>query len=46
MKHDIVEAHGLSVTEGAKALGVARLALFEHLNCRTSLSADMALCLE
>lgn len=46
VKHEIIEAHDLSVTDGAKALGVTRQALSEFLNCRTSLSADMALRLE
>ncbi len=46
VKHEIVEAHGLTVTGGAKALGVTRQALSELLNCRTSLSADMAVRLE
>ena len=46
VKHGIIEAHELTVTAGAKALGVTRQALSELLNCRTSLSADMALRLE
>jgi addiction module HigA family antidote len=46
VKHEIIEAHGLTVTAGAKALGVTRQALSELLNCRTSLSADMAVRLE
>ncbi len=46
VKHEIIEAHALTVTAGAKALGVTRQALSELLNCRTSLSADMALRLE
>lgn len=46
VKHEIIEAHDLTVTDGAKALGVTRQALSELLNCRTSLSADMALRLE
>ena len=46
VKHEIVEARALTVTEGAKALGVTRQALSELLNCRTSPSAGMALRLE
>lgn len=46
VKHEVIEAHELTVTDGAKALGVTRQALSEFLNCRTSLSADMALRLE
>ena len=46
VKHEIIEAHALTVTAGAKALGVTRQALSELLNCRTSLSTDMALRLE
>ena len=46
VKHEIIEAYGLTVTAGAKALGVTRQALSEFLNCRTSLSAEMALRLE
>jgi addiction module HigA family antidote len=46
VKHEIIEAHGLTVTAGAKALGVTRQALSELLNCRASLSADMAVRLE
>jgi addiction module HigA family antidote len=45
-KHEIIEAHELTVTGGATALAVTRQALSELLNCRTSLSADMALRLE
>ena len=46
IKSEIIEAHALSVTDGAKALGVTRQALSELLNCRTALSSDMALRLE
>ncbi|HAH09315.1 MAG TPA: addiction module antidote protein, HigA family [Alphaproteobacteria bacterium] len=46
VKHEIIEAYGLTVTAGAKVLGVTRQALSEFLNCRTSLSAEMALRLE
>ena len=46
IKSEIIEAHGLSVTDGAKVLGVGRQALSELLNCRTALSADMAIRLQ
>ena len=46
VRHEIVESRALTVTDGAKALGVTRQALSELVNCRTSLSADMALRLE
>ena len=42
----IIEAHDLSVTAGAKALGVTRQTLSELLNGRPALSSDMALRLE
>ena len=44
--HDIIEPLGLSVTDGAKALGVTRQAVSLLINGRTSLSADMALRIE
>ena len=40
---EIVEAYGLSVTETAKALGVARPTLSSLLNVKADLSGDMAL---
>ena len=46
VKSEIIEAHGLSVTAGAKALGVSRQALSELLNGHTAISSDMALRLE
>ena len=42
LKHDVVEAHGLSVAGAAKALAVSRQALSGLLNGRVSISADMA----
>ena len=46
MKSEIIEAHALNVTDGAKALGVSRQALSELLNGHTAISSDMALRLE
>ena len=41
--HDIIKPLDLSVTEGAKALGVTRQSLSLLVNGRTSLTPDMAL---
>ena len=46
LRTEIVEAYGLSVTETAKALGVARPTLSSLLNVKADLSGDMALCFE
>lgn len=46
VKSEIIEAHALSVTAGARALGVSRQALSELVNGRTAISPDMALRLE
>jgi len=43
VKVDCLEPYGLSVTEGAKILGVARQTLSLLVNERTSLSWDMAI---
>ena len=43
LRTEIVEAYGLSVTETAKALGVARPTLSSLLNVKADLSGDMAL---
>ena len=37
-----LEPLGLSVTEGAKVLGVSRQALSNLVNCRARISSDMA----
>ena len=37
-----LEPLGLSVTEGARALGVSRQALSNLVNCRSRVSGDMA----
>ena len=46
IKSEIVEALGLSVTEGARVLGVTRPALSALLNERAGLSPEMALRIE
>jgi addiction module HigA family antidote len=46
VRMEILEPLGLSVTEGARALGVTRPALSALLNERASLSPEMALRLE
>jgi addiction module HigA family antidote len=43
LRTEIVEPHGLSVTEAAKHLGVTRQAMSALLNGRAGLSADMAI---
>lgn len=46
VKSEIIESHGLSVTEAAQALGVTRPALSALLNGRAHLSPEMALRIE
>ena len=46
VKSEIIEALGLSVTEGAQVLGVTRPALSALLNERARLSPEMALRIE
>jgi antitoxin HigA-1 len=46
IRTEIIEAHGLTVTSGAKALGVTRQALSTLLNCHSGLSPLMALRIE
>ena len=46
VKHEIVEALDLSVTDAARALGVTRAALSAVLNERARLSPEMALRIE
>jgi antitoxin HigA-1 len=43
LRAEIVEPHGLSVTDAAKHLGVTRQAMSMLLNGRAGLSADMAI---
>ena len=42
VRHDCLEPLGLSVTEGAKVLGVARQALNNLVNGKAGVSAEMA----
>ncbi len=46
IRMEILEPHGLSVTEAAKVLGITRPALSALLNERSALSPEMALRLE
>ncbi len=46
VKHEVIEALGLSVTEAARALDVTRAALSAVLNERARLSPEMALRIE
>ena len=43
LKEDVLPELGLSVTEAAAALGVARVTLSRVVNGRAAISADMAL---
>jgi addiction module HigA family antidote len=43
LRTEIIEAHGLSVTEAAKILRVSRPTLSSLLNAKAGLSGDMAL---
>lgn len=43
LMEEMVEPHGLSVSETAEALGVARQSMSAVLNGRTGVSAEMAL---
>ena len=46
IRMEILEPNGLNVTRGAEALGVTRPTLSALLNCRASLSPEMALRVE
>jgi antitoxin HigA-1 len=46
IRTEIIEAHGLTVTSGAAALGVTRQASSTLLNCHSGLSPLMALRIE
>jgi addiction module HigA family antidote len=46
VKAEIIEGHGLSVTDTAKALGITRAALSAFINEHSDLSPEMALRLE
>jgi addiction module HigA family antidote len=43
VRHDCLEALGLSVTEGAKVLGVSRQALNNLVNGKSGISPEMAI---
>ena len=42
LREDVVKPLGLTVTEAAKRLGVTRKTLSELLNCKSSLSPEIA----
>ena len=46
VRHDCLEPLGLSVTEGAKALGVTRQAMNNLVSAKAGISAEMAIRLE
>lgn len=46
IKHDCLDAMGLSVTEGAKVLGVTRQTLSNLVNKHAAVSPEMAIRLE
>jgi addiction module HigA family antidote len=46
VRHDCLEALGLSVADGAKALGVTRQAINNLVRGRAGISAEMAIRLE
>jgi addiction module HigA family antidote len=43
VRHACLDPLGLSVTEGAKILGVSRQALNNIVNCKSGISAEMAI---
>src|ERR1700682_6170908 len=43
VRFDCLEPLGLSVTEGAKVLGVSRQALNNIVNCKSGISPEMAI---
>lgn len=46
VRHDCLEPLGLTVTEGAKVLGVTRQALNNLVNCKAAISPEMAIRLD
>ncbi len=46
VRHDCLEPLGLSITEGAKVLGVTRQALNNLVSSKAAISAEMAIRLE
>ena len=43
VRNDCLEPLGLSVTKGAKALGMTRQALSNLVNCKSGVSSEMAI---
>jgi addiction module HigA family antidote len=43
VRHDCLDPLGLSVTEGAKVLGITRQALNNLVNCKSGISPEMAI---
>jgi addiction module HigA family antidote len=43
VRHACLEPLGLTITEGAKILGVSRQALNNVVNCKSGISAEMAI---
>ena len=46
VRHDCLESLGLSVTDGARVLGVSRKQLSDVVNCRSGISPEMAIGLD
>jgi addiction module HigA family antidote len=46
IRTEIIQAHGLTVTDAAKVLGVSRQALSGLVNAKVDLTGDMALRIE
>ena len=46
VRHDCLEPLGLSVTEGARRLGISRKQLSDIVNCRSGISPEMAIRLD
>ncbi len=42
LREDVIKSLGLTVTEAAKRLGVTRKTLSELINCKSSMSPEMA----
>ena len=42
LREDVIKTLGLTVTEAAKRLGVTRKTLSELINCKSSMSPEMA----
>ncbi|MCY4575150.1 MAG: HigA family addiction module antitoxin [Chloroflexi bacterium] len=43
VKHECLEPLGLTITEGAKRLGITRQTLSDLVNCKSGVSPEMAL---